>query len=235
MIVSSVFSLAQSLGAQLMIGTGDYMNALTTGAVDAQLQLLHKAEATFGGPVYHALGNHECLITVTSNCPNANESAPMNGFMGQLVPSGTTTPYYRFDVPTPHGKAKFLMVAGNAWSDPQSAWLKINLADPTTYTFLVRHVPTGTTAPGVTESDALVGAAAITMTFFGHVHEYQRIDVSHVIAGNAGAPLAATSGYYGMLLVEQQPDGNLSLTEHDVTTGMPTDTWKVTPAGQAAP
>jgi hypothetical protein len=235
MIVSSVFSLAQSLGAQLMIGTGDYMNALSTGAVSAQLQLLHQAEAMFTGPVYHALGNHECMISVGINCPKGNESAPITAFMSQLVPSGTSTPYYRVDVGTPRGKAKFLMIAGNAWTDAQNAWLKAQLADPTPYTFCIRHVPTGTMAPGVTESDALLASAPVTATFYGHVHEYNRIDSSHVIVGNGGAPLYTSGGYYGMLLVEQHADGNVSLTEHDVATGMPTDTWKITPTGQAAP
>src|SRR3954454_13179132 len=47
MIVSSIFAHAEDAGAQFVIGTGDYMNAFTQTAVDAQVNLFLGARAAF--------------------------------------------------------------------------------------------------------------------------------------------------------------------------------------------
>jgi hypothetical protein len=234
-IVAGIFKLAAAKGAQFVVGTGDYMFASSQASVDAQMALLLEAEANFSGPIYHTLGNHECTGATASNCPGGNETANIRAFMSKLVPSGTTTPYYRVDVATPLGAAKFVFVAANAWSDAQATWLQTQLADPTTYTFVVRHEsPSITETPGVTPSETMISAAPFTLELLGHSHLYERIDTQRVISGNGGAPLAHRRGTYGFLLVEQQADGNISVTEIEQATGNATDTWKVTPAGQAA-
>lgn len=232
-IASNIFSLLQQHGAQFVVGTGDYMFADTAADVTAQVALLQQAEANFKGPIYHAMGNHECTGATASNCPNGNETPNVQAFMSKLVPQGTQTPYYRVDVATPNGKAKFLFVAGNAWSTAQQTWLQAQLADATTYTFIVRHVPPGTSAPGVTESEALVTAAPFTLELLGHFHEYKVLDPKHVISGNGGA--ASRSGEvagFGFLLVEQEADGTLAATEYDQTTGDAIDAWKISPTGE---
>jgi hypothetical protein len=66
------------------------------------------------------------------------------------------------------------------------------------------------------------------------VHEYKRLDAQHVISGNGGAPLDSGTRY-GLLLVQQQEDGSIALTEIDSSTGMPQDAWRVTADGQLAP
>lgn len=234
-IIGNIFALAQKLSVQFVVGTGDYMFASTQSDVDAQVALFHKAEASFtAGPIYLTMGNHECTGATASNCPNFNETPNVQAFMSKLLPSGGTLPYYRIDKDTPMGKAKFLFVAANAWSTTQQSWLTQQLADPTTYTFIVRHEPASTTdAPGVTPSEQAMQGAPYTLALLGHSHEYRHVDTKHVISGNAGAPISY--GNYGLLLVQQQTNGNITVTEYDQASGAPLDVWSVTPAGQPAP
>jgi hypothetical protein len=237
-IVGGIFTLAQTNGAQFVVGTGDYMFSNTASGVAAQLQLFAQAKAKYsGGPVYLAQGNHECTGYTNSNCPNLNETPNIQAFMAQLLPSGVTRPYYRFDVPTPLGKAKFVVTAANAWDTTQESWLKTQLADPTTYTFFVRHEPAAdTTAPGVSPSEALVLQYPLTLELNGHTHEYRHVDANHVISGNAGAPLQLGQGStYGMLMLRQQSNGNINVSEIEEATGNVVDVWSVTADGKPAP
>jgi predicted phosphodiesterase len=234
-IISGIFSLAQTKGAQFMIGTGDYMFSNTSSGVSAQVQLFEQARANYTGPVYLAMGNHECNGRTNGNCPNLDETPNVKAFLG-LLPSGVTKPYYRLDMPTPLGSAKFLFVAANAWDSTQESWLQQELADATTYTFVMRHEPAAdTTAPGVSPSESLMKQASYTLALQGHTHEYRHVDTKHVISGNAGAPLQSSSGSsYGMLLVQQQANGNINVSEIEEATGNVLDSWSVTPDGQAA-
>ncbi len=232
-IISGIFKLAQSRGAQFVVGTGDYMFASTASAVSAQVALFQQAMASYSaGPVYLTMGNHECTGATASNCPNLTETPNVQAFM-KMVPPGVTKPYYRIDVDTPLGKAKLVFIAANAWDSTQQAWLQTQLADVTTYTFVMRHEPTTSSgvSTGVTASESVVGAHPYTIEMLGHTHEYRHQDTQHVISGNAGAPLAGSGGY-GLLLVEQQADGNISVSEIDESTGNATDTWTVSPTGQ---
>jgi hypothetical protein len=228
-ILSRIFSLAQSNGAQFVIGTGDYMFATEASAVTAQVSLFKQAEASYSaGPIYLAMGNHECTGYTDSNCPTLDETPNVQAFM-KLLPSGVTTPYYRVDIDTPMGKAKFLFVAANAWSSTQDAWLKGQLAESTAYTFVIRHEPiTDSTAPGVSPSESLIGNGHLTLELNGHTHEYRHVDSRHVISGNGGAPLSS-SGNYGLLLIEQQASGDFTVNEIDEGSGNITDTWTVSP------
>ena len=232
-IVAGIFQLAQSKGAQFVVGTGDYMFASTASAVSAQVALFDQAKAAYtAGPVYLAMGNHECTGATDSNCPSLTETPNIQAFM-KMVPSGVTRPYYRIDVPTPLGAAKILFIAANAWDSTQQAWLTSQLADATTYTFIVRHESTTSSGvpTGVTASESIVGAHPFTVELLGHTHEYRHVDTKHVISGNAGAPLTS-GGAYGLLLVEQLANGNVTVSEIDEATGNATDTWTVSPTGQ---
>jgi hypothetical protein len=235
MIVTSIFTRAQAAKAQFVVGTGDYMNAFTQTAASAQIDAFLGARASFTGPVYLTMGNHECMTTTTGNCPNANESPNAQLYMSKLAPPGSTKPYFRIDLPTPFGSAKLIFLAANAWATEQGDWLKTQLADPTRYTFVMRHEASNDqSAPGVGPTDTILMGAPLTVAFFGHTHVYQRIDPSHVIAGNGGAPLDSGT-QYGFVLVQQRPDGNLALSAIDQATGNPIDAWNVTPDGQLAP
>ena len=231
-IISGIFKLAQSNGAQFVVGTGDYMFASTSSAVTAQVALFKQAMANYSaGPVYLTMGNHECTGATASNCPNLNETPNIQAFM-KMVPAGVSKPYYRIDVGTPLGKAKLVFIAANAWDSTQQSWLTTQLADPTTYTFVMRHESTTSSGvpTGVTASESIVGAHPYTVEMLGHTHEYRHEDTKHVISGNAGAPLS--TGNYGLLIVEQKSDGNITVTEIDESTGSATDTWTVSATGQ---
>ncbi|HEY2744602.1 MAG TPA: metallophosphoesterase [Polyangia bacterium] len=233
-IVSGIFKLAQSNGAQFVIGTGDYMFATSASAVTGQVALFKQAMADYtAGPIYLAMGNHECTGATASNCPNLNETPNVQAYM-QMVPSGITTPYYRIDMNTPLGTAKFIFVAANAWSSTQESWLTTQLAQATTYTFIMRHEPTESSGvpTGVTASEPIVTAHPYTLEIMGHTHEYSHVDTQHVISGNAGAPLESSGDSYGLLIVEQQSNGNITVSEIDEATGNVSDTWSVSPTGQ---
>ena len=234
-IIGGIFKLAQSMSAQFVVGTGDYMFSNTSSGVAAQVQLFQQARANYSGPVYLDMGNHECNGYTASNCPNGNETPNVQAFMSQLAPSGVTKPYFRIDVQAMHGKAKFLFVAANAWDSNQQSWLQTQLADPTTYTFVIRHEPASNTqAPGVQPSESLVSQAPYTLELNGHTHEYKRVDTTHVISGNAGAPLNSGANSFGLLMLEELDNGNITVTEYDESSGQALDTWTVTPTGQGA-
>jgi hypothetical protein len=231
--ITSIMQGIQALGAQFAIGTGDYMFTSNSSDVQQQLGYLLQAEQNYKGFIAHTMGNHECTGATASNCPNGNETPNVQGYMSKLIPF-SSTPYYSFVVHTSMGDAKFIQVAANAWSSAEQSWLQSALAVPSKYTFVSRHEPpSGSTAPGVSPSDSLMQSAnpPVTLKLYGHSHEYNHESTNAVISGNGGAPL--TTGSYGYLYVVQRPDGNISVTEYDQGTNSPTETWAVTPTGQA--
>jgi hypothetical protein len=202
--------------------------------VTAQVQLFKQAKAHYtAGPIYLTMGNHECTGATASNCPNLDETPNVQAFMN-LLPAGVTKPYYRIDMNTPNGTAKFVFIAANAWDSTQSSWLSQQLAQPTTYTFVMRHesVQSSGVPAGVTESEQIVLANPYTLELLGHTHEYRHVDTQHVISGNAGAPLQSGASF-GLLIVEQLTNGNITVSEIDESTGNVGDTWTVSPTGQA--
>ena len=229
-IITSLFQQMAAQSPGFVVGTGDYMFASSTATttVDAQVALLLAAEQAFTGPIYHALGNHECTGATASNCPNGNETANVRAFMSKLLPAGTTTPYYRVDFDTGAGSAKLVVVAANAWSDAQAAWLETQLSDPTTYTFVARHeAATITETNGAVASEAIIAKHPLTLELLGHTHRYEKIDDKRIISGNAGAPIS--HGHYGFVLVDLLTNGNLSVSEYDQATGAVDDTFTICP------
>jgi predicted phosphodiesterase len=229
-IITSLFQQMAAKSPSFVVGTGDYMFASSTNttSVDAQVALLLGAEQAFTGPIYHALGNHECTGATASNCPNGNETANVRAFMSKLVPAGTTAPYYRVDFDTGAGSAKLVVVAANAWSDAQAAWLETQLSDPTTYTFVARHEADYITETnGAVASEAIIDKHPFTIELLGHTHRYQKLDAKHIISGNAGAPIS--NGHYGFVLVDLLTNGNLSVSEYDQATGAVDDTFTICP------
>jgi len=213
-IVSQIFSQISSRSPQFVLGVGDWMFASDYDHAANQLDQLLASEQAYSHFVFHALGNHECEGWTTSNCPNGHESGQVLAYFEKLWTFSDKT-YVRFDVQTSLGRAKFVIVAPNAWSDAQETWLTQTLDDPTDYTFVVRHEPpSADTAPGVPPSEAIIKSHSdITLILYGHYHEYRRISTNEVISGNGGAPLS-TGGFFGYLYVEQLDDGTIQVTEH---------------------
>lgn len=229
-IVTALFQQIATQSPQFVVGTGDYMFAYGSDAatVGAQLDLLTNAEKAFAGPIYHALGNHECTGATASNCPKGTETANVRAFMSRLVPAGTQYPYYRVDVDTGRGTAKLVFIAANAWSDAQASWLDEQLSDRTPYTFIIRHEAASVSETmGAGASEAIVQKHPYTLELVGHWHRYEHLDAKHVVSGNAGAPLS--SGNYGFVLVDLLQNGNLSVSEIDEATGSATDTFTICP------
>ena len=229
-IITSLFQQIAAQSPQFVVGTGDYMFVSTSNSagVDAQLALLQGAEHAFSGPIYHAMGNHECTGATASNCPNGTETPNVRAFMSKLVPAGTTTPYYRVDFDTGAGSAKLVVVAANAWSDAQAAWLDTQLSDPTSYTFVARHEAASITETnGAVASEAIIAKHPLTLQLLGHTHRYEKVDSKHIISGNAGAPIS--HGHYGFVLVDLLTNGNLSVSEYDQATGAVDDTFTICP------
>jgi hypothetical protein len=228
-VLGNILRMATARGAEFVVGTGDYMAAYNPADVAAQVPLFNKAAAQFNGPMYLAMGNHECTGATASNCPRLDETANVRAFL-TLLPPGIDKPYYRIDKDTPRGRAKFVFIAANAWDATQAAWLRAELADPTPYTFVVRHESTTSyNLPlGAIASEADVMAAKFTLELLGHSHEYRHVDARHVISGNGGAPLTGGS-YYGFLLVEQLSDGNISVQAIDQASGNAIDVFTVSP------
>jgi hypothetical protein len=229
-IITSLFQQIAAQSPQFVVGTGDYMFVSTSNSagVDAQLALLQSAEQGFSGPIYHAMGNHECTGATASNCPKGTETPNVRAFMSKLAPAGSAAPYYRVDFDTGAGSAKLVVVAANAWSDAQAAWLETQLSDPTTYTFVARHeAATITETNGAVASEAIITKHPITLELLGHTHRYEKIDDRHIISGNAGAPIS--HGHYGFVLVDLLTNGNLSVSEIDQATGAVDDTFTICP------
>jgi hypothetical protein len=229
-IITSLFTQIAAQSPNFVVGTGDYMFVYTSNApaVDAQLAILLGAEQAFSGPIYHAMGNHECTGATASNCPNGNETPNVLGFMSKLAPAGQTKPYYRIDFDTGMGSAKLVVIAANAWSQTQSDWLETQLADPTAYTFVARHEAASVTETnGAVASEAIVQKHPLTLELLGHTHRYEKIDTKHIISGNGGAPLSG--GHYGFVLVDLLTNGNLAVSEFDQATGAVRDTFTICP------
>jgi hypothetical protein len=190
------------------------------------------ARAKYSGTFFPAMGNHECTGYTDSNCGSGNSDGITNNYTAFLTtmlgPINQTNPYYSININGPDGTwtSKFVFVAANAWSTAQSSWLETTLAQPTTYTFVMRHEATeANTAPGVTPSDTIVAKYPLTMMICGHTHTYERSTNSEVIFGNGGAPLTG-SGNYGFALVQQRADNAIQFDMLDYQTSQPDTSFR---------
>jgi hypothetical protein len=240
-IVTKIFQdiEAESPRPSFVVGTGDYQYADPTGDTQgAQLGLYMSARGEFSGAFYPAMGNHECTGYTDSNCGAGNPdgvTANMTAFAAMMLgPIGETQPYYveRMRAADASWTAKLVVIACNAWTPAQSAWLTAQLAVPTTYTFVVRHESVADMAEAeCSESQTLVEAAPLTLLIAGHTHEYSHEPADkEIINGIGGAPL--TSGTdYGYSIVVRGADGSLTVTTKDYADGSQIDSFAIKPDG----
>jgi hypothetical protein len=224
------------------ITTGDYMFASTTSPeVDRQLDLYLDARAAYAGVVYPAYGNHECNGDTRSNCGADNadgETLNYRRFMTRMLgPLDEHRPYFaeRFAAADGSWSAKLVFIAGNAWDGGQAAWLDRVLAEPTTYTFAIRHEPHyATSAPGTDASQVILARHPLTMLITGHVHSYLHLpDYRELVVGTGGAPLTSGIGY-GYVIVGRRSDGTLEVTAYELAGRVAIDHFAITAAGQLA-
>jgi hypothetical protein len=155
--------------------------------------------------------------------------------MAALAPI-STRPYYSFDVHTSLGLATFVIVADNGWDAAQQTWLSQTLttADANAkYTLIFRHHPEGDTSVSTNSSImTLIRQHKFAMFLSGHTHSYKHMTTDNgrdLVIGLGGAPLvAAGATYNGYAMIDQQTNGDLQVTVHDLT-GAVKDTWSVPP------
>jgi hypothetical protein len=183
-----------------------------------QLDLYNAARAQYSGVLFPALGNHECTGATASNCgPGSVNGVTSNytAFLQKLLgPIQKTDPYYSVRVDATDGSwtSKIVVVAANAWSDAQGAWLDGELAKATTYTFVVRHEGAqANQAPGVTPAETIMAKHPYTLSLVGHAHTYFHFGgTREVVVGNGGAPLS-TGKNFGYAIVQMRPDNAIQV------------------------
>ncbi len=119
-----------------------------------------------------------------------------------------------------------MVIACNAWDSTQQAWLDSTLAQPTTYTLLVRHEPAeANTGPCVDAVEQEMTARPYDLSLVGHTHEFKGMaGVKEIVVGNGGAPL--DSGTFGYATVERLSTG-WQIIDYDSSTGLPVTTFLV--------
>jgi hypothetical protein len=227
------------------LGTGDYQFASTTGANSGlQVGLYMTARATFTGPFFPTMGNHECTGATASNCvagADGTNTTNLAAFLTKmLAPIQQTKPYYEIDIASTTAgawTAKFVFVAANAWDATQSAWLDAALAKTTTYTFVLRHERSDvTTTPGVSPSAAIIVKHPFTALIVGHTHTYYHDpSTREIVVGNGGAPLGGNVNYGYVVANQRASDGAIEFQSIDYSTGKSIDSFGLKPDGTPAP
>jgi hypothetical protein len=228
-VITQIYSHIAALSPQptFAVSSGDYMFASPGGSEGAtQLDLYLGARAKYPGPLFPAMGNHECTGYTNSNCGAGNPdgtTSNFSAFLSKLLgPIQQTSPYYEIDVGAADASwtAKLLFVAANAWTQTQADWLDRAMAKTTTYTFVVRHeAASANTAPGVTPSENILSMHPYTLAIVGHTHTYERSGPREVIIGNGGAPLTGGKNY-GFGVVNQRADGAIVVDMVDYASGL---------------
>jgi hypothetical protein len=230
-IITTIFHDLQGMSPKPLFGvsTGDYMYATPgSGNSGPQIDLYVAARSNFSNIMFPAMGNHECTGYTNSNCGSGNADGVTENYTTfltrMLQPLMQTIPYYSINVSSSSGAwtAKFVFVAANAWTSAQSSWLSTTLAQPTTYTFVLRHESaSANTAPGVTPSEQIMAQYPYTLAIVGHTHDYEKSGAREVIFGNGGAPLTSSNSNYGFGLVTQRSDGAIQVDAYDYQTMQP--------------
>jgi hypothetical protein len=242
-VITTIFQdlEAESPRPGFAVGTGDYQfTSNGSTQTSPQLDLYLQARASFSNPEYPTMGNHECTGATVSNCGTGTTNGTTsiyNTYVSKvLAPLGIHNPYYSLLV-TPPGNAwsaKVVFVAANAWTSTQASWLDGVLAQPTTYTFIVRHESSqANTAPGVTPSGTIIAKHPYTMLIVGHDHTYKHLHQKEVLIGNGGAPLT-TGSAYGYGVVSQRSDGSIQFTIYNYKTHAIIDQFAVNADGSPA-
>jgi hypothetical protein len=215
---------AESPVPPFAITTGDYMFANPRGSEsNRQLDLYLGARAAFPNEVFAAMGNHECTGAVASNCAGGYTTNNFDAFMQRMIaPLGQSKPYYTVHIDAMDGSwtSKFVIIAANAWSSDQESWFDNEMAQATTYTFVVRHEGSYVSnAPGVTASSSIMSRHPYTLLVAGHSHTFAFHGSSReVIVGNGGAPLTGGSVGYGYAIAIQRGDGTIELDAKNYST-----------------
>jgi hypothetical protein len=232
-IITAIADAAARRQAQFFLDLGDHMFVCdgSRANANAQMGLYMQSMQHFPGTTFMTMGNHECSSTP---CGPGSASPNYGAFVTALAPI-SPTPYYSFNVETSLGRATFVVVADNAWSADQQAWLESTLADADVnakYTIVARHHPENDTSVSTNPTSmAIIRAHKFALFLTGHSHQYRHPSTDNhrdMVMGLGGAPLSGTS-YNGYAMIDQLADGTLRVTVYSVTGDLQQDQWSVGP------
>ncbi len=229
-VITQIYQDIQAAAPGFVVTTGDHAyddSAADGAAFGPQLDLYLQARALYSGTVFFTMGNHECNGHTTSNCGSGNAdglTGAYTQFKNKLLSSiGQSNPYYSINVAATDGSwtAKLVFVAANFWSSTQQTWLQNTLAQPTTYTFVMRHEQvSASTAPGVTPSQTIINQYPLTTLIVGHAHTLESKTANkEIIVGNGGAPLTTGSNYGYVIASRRASDGAIVFNGYDYQSG----------------
>jgi hypothetical protein len=232
-IVTTIFQDIEAMNPQpqFVVTTGDYQYADPNGGEgQAQINLYLSAAANWtGGPIFSAMGNHECTGYTDSNCGSGAVTNNYVAWFDALVaPLGWSLPYYQIPIDAADGTwdAKVIVIACNAWDADQESWVQGQLSQPTTYTFVIRHEPPGAGSPCDATTDAMLASANYDLLIVGHDHQFADHSASgYVVVGNGGAPLSGEYDY-GYVTIQQGASG-FTVTDYDYASGMPVASFEI--------
>jgi hypothetical protein len=244
-IITKIYQDIQGLSpaAQFVISTGDYQYASITGnEQQPQLDMYMTARAAYTGPLYPAMGNHECTGYTDSNCGSAGSDGITRNYTDfmttMLAPINVTTPYFVENVAAVDSSwtAKIVVIACNAWDSTQAAWLDQQLAIATTYTFVVRHESVADMSQTMcAASQTSVASHPLTLLIVGHTHEYDHETREHeIVNGIGGAPLTSGTNYGYTIVTRNITTGVLTVTTYDYQSHALIDTFVILANGSNA-
>jgi hypothetical protein len=222
-------------GVQFGLDLGDHMysNSRTDLPLATQeMGLFMNAVSRLGKTWFMTQGNHECY---GGGCYAGSTNGDYVAFMHALAPI-SSTPYYTFDVTTSLGLATFVVIADMSYDSTQAAWLHQTLTtadQKAKYTIVVRHHPEGDSSVATNQDSMQVVRQHKFAAFLtGHNHLYKHMTVDNgrdLILGTGGAPLIAGGAFFGYAIIDQQANGQLTVTVYDINAATPVDTWSVGP------
>ena len=232
-IINSIADHFQASAAQFVVDTGNHSFANTAASANQQMALYLGATKRFSNRWYLAEGDHDCLNSSTLLCLPGSQAPSFLAFLQALNPV-SSMPYYTFDVPTPHGQATFVVIAGNSWDATQAAWLEqtLSAADlKAKYTIVISNHPLDSTFPNGAAITAIVRGHKFALVMSDHLATYLHPAADSgrgFILGLGGAPLSSSGVLYGYGIIDQLPSGLLQVSVFDLN-GAAQDLWTTGP------
>ena len=226
---------------QFAISTGDYQFASTTGsdAAAPQLGKYMAARAAFSGPLYPAMGNHECTGSTDSNCGTGNPDGMtknLTAFLSMMVaPIGQTQPYYAED------DRRRRRGPRSSWSSRATRGTRRRRRGSTrssrsrrrTRSWCVTRARRTCRRRSARRARRPSTQYPLTLLVVGHTHEYRHEKYDkELINGIGGAPLTSGTNY-GYTIVSRNSDGTLTVTTYDYKTHATIDAFSITADGAA--
>jgi hypothetical protein len=238
--MARIAAAMKALEVQFAVDLGDHMyvcgdvGGLTSAQLDvaAREQMGLYMSAIGAGPAawWMTMGNHECGAAYAGGGCAVGGPHDAN-FAAYMAALRRPQPWYANDVQTAQGLARFVVIADDAWSDAQSAWLSSTLDDADArakYTILVRHHPVQGANTGRAEIVNLLRRHKATLLLTAHRHGYEHDAESwqgrSVVVGLGGA-----GGKWGFATVLQNVDGTLTFVQRDANGNPAGAPWSVGP------